>query len=99
MIWTLENITFLVLLICAAFGALMALVNLVCEIVKMTPWYIRRYEKMTIAMAEKVIDEKYIKYTCPDCGYITQYSSYLEQYCGHCGHMITEEEKEKYETV
>lgn len=99
MIWTLENITFVVIMIAAAFGGLMALVGLVCEIVRMTPWYIRNCEKMTVKKAEQVVMENYICYECPECGTKMRFPEYVERYCNHCGHEITDEEKKKYEKV
>lgn len=84
MIWTLENIAFLVLIICASCGALMAIVNVVCDIVKMTPWYIKYQEQIT----------RYpVHYKCPECGTEMNFSSFIENYCPHCGRVITEEEK------
>ena len=97
--WTLENMTFVVIMVCAACGALMALVNVVCEIVRMTPWGRKRFGEVTLSMAEKIINENYILYTCPECGETMRFSNYLENYCAKCGHKITDEEKKKYEKV
>lgn len=97
--WNLEYMTFAVLIICAARGALMALVSLVCEIVRMTPWYKKCNEEMSVRMAEDVINKNYIQYTCPSCSTTLNYSHHIENYCPHCGHAVTEEEKKKYEKV
>lgn len=97
--WTLENIAFVTIIIAAAFGALMALVSLVCEIVRMTPWGRRFYEKMSVREAVQIIDKEYIQYTCPECGNVTHFEHFVENYCNRCGHKVTEEEKKKYEKV
>lgn len=97
MIWNLENFTFVVLIICAACGALMALVSLVCEIVRMTPWGVRYFEKLSVHEATRIIDKNYIRYTCPECGNVTHFEHFIENYCNRCGHKITDEEKKKYE--
>lgn len=94
-----ETLAFVVLLICAACGILMALVNIVCNIVRMTPWYIKYREKTSVGAAAQIIQENYIHYVCPDCGNVMLFECYIENYCARCGHKITEEEKKKHETV
>lgn len=66
MIWNLENFTFAVIIVCALCGALMALVSLVCEIVRMTPWYKKYQEKMSVDEAGRIIRGSYIQYHCPE---------------------------------
>ena len=99
MTWTLENITFVAIIICAACGGVMALVSLVCEIVRMTPWYKERQEKMTVDEAGRIIRGSYIQYHCPECGNVMLFEHHIENYCARCGHKVTEEERKKYEKV
>ena len=98
MIWTLENVAFVVIIIAAAFGALMAIVNIACDIIKVTPWYIKYHEKTPVRKAEQIVEENCIRYECPECGNVVFHSRHIENYCNRCGRAITEEEKKKYES-
>ena len=97
--WNLETLAFVVIIIAASCGALMAIVSLVCEIIRMTPWYSKRVERMSVETAGQMVLENYIRYDCPHCGHVMLFEHHVENYCARCGHKIEEEEKKKYEKV
>lgn len=95
--WTLEKMTFVIIMISAACGGLMVLTSIVREIVRMTPWGKRFYEKLSLSEAVRIVDKNYIQYTCPECGNVTHFEHFIENYCNRCGRKITDEEKKKYD--